>query len=248
MDAQVLPYSGSIATDLLALEQERRSDELHTGRDQAESETADIQLARAAQQRAEAEAREQAEHASTWGTFLDVAKDVAAAGAVAAAAFTGGSSLVVAAAIIGGVGAVGADVAKRTGLISEKSAMWIELGSAVLSGGAGAAQLLGAGGTAAATETAATVKAAGGATSATGTAAAGVATCGKAYAQSREASAEGDAAEANSNAEEAKDGFDDALNAIERSVQDFTRASAVASQIEAIGDEISTSLVQAIRG
>src|SRR5258708_4994329 len=146
MGAQICVSSGSIATQLLMLEQDQHSAEVHADKDLAQMDMCEVQRQRAAQQRAEDDARQEAESASTWGTVLDVAKDVAAVGAVAAAAFTGGSSLIVAAAIIGGAGTVGADVAKRTGVISDKTAMWIELSSAAFSGGAGAAQLLGAGG------------------------------------------------------------------------------------------------------
>jgi hypothetical protein len=179
---------------------------------------------------------------------IDVAKDVAAVAAVAGAAFTGGSSLVLAAAIIGAAGTVGADVAKRTGLIGERTAMWIELGSAALSGGAGAAQLVGGGGTVLATETSAAVKAASGSTAALATSTEGVATYGKNRALSCETSRQADAALADSKAGEASDRFDDVVDAIGRSNTNFAQAAAIAANLQAADSDLATNLISTIRG
>jgi hypothetical protein len=248
MHANICLSTGSIAEQIVALEQDRHSAEVHADKDFTEIESNEAQRQHLEQQRALAEAREEAESASKWGSVLDIAKDVAAVGAVAAAAFTGGSSLLVAAAVMGGAGALGADIAKRTGLISDKTATWIEVGSAALSGGAGVAQALGAGGAEAATETAAVVKTAGNCTAAGATATEGVATYGKNRALSNEVSAQADAAQADNNAEAAWDRFEEVVDAIRQSNATSAQISAAAANLEAADSDLSTRLISTLRG
>jgi hypothetical protein len=249
MHANICLSTGSIAEQVMALEQDQHAAEVHADKDLAEIDTIEAQRQHQEQQSALEQARQEAENASKWGTVIDIAKDVAAVGAVAAAAFTGGSSLVVAAALLGGAGTIGADIAKRTGLISDKAATWIELGSSLLSGGAGVGQLVGAGGAeVAATETAAVVKTAGSGTAAVATGTEGVATYGKDHALSDETSAQADAAQADNHAAEAWDRFDDAVDAIRHSNASAAQISVLAAELEAADSELSTRLISTLRG
>ena len=236
----------SLATQLAALHEEHHQAELHAGEAEVHVETLERACQREEQRAAEERAREEAESSSFWGDVVSVAKDVAAAGAIAGAAFSGGSSLLVLGAVAGGSLTIGGDVMRRAGVDGDVCTAVELVGAATTLTTGGASILLA---TSAGQEGGIPVVAlVGRLVGAGGTVVEGGAVYEQKTAQGNEASATADATEAGGRAATAGDGVDDAISRMGQSIQDAKLAWRVEAALEQSEAGTFTSFANTMRG
>jgi hypothetical protein len=236
----------SLAAQLEALNQQQNASDLQADKQTVHVETEEIQFHRDQQQQAEVRAQEAAEDGSFWSDVAEVAKDVAAVGAIAGAAFSGGSTLVVAGAILGGGLTLGSDVAGRLG-VSKEICTGLEVAGAGLSLVSGGASLF-----IKSAHEVSEISAIGGLASKSvsggATMVQGGAHLAQRTANSVETGNKADSIDAGARAANAKDLVDDAIKSMQREQTDAKLRTHVATALEAIDQEIDFVLTNAIRG
>lgn len=236
----------SLAAQLEALNEQHNASDLHANKQTVNVETTEVRFQRDQQQQAVQRAQAAADQGSFWDDVADVAKDVAAVGAIAGAAFTGGSTLVVAGAILGGGLTLGSDVAGRLG-VDKKICTGLEIAGAGLTVLSGGASLF-----IKSAHEVSEVSAIGGLVSKSVSGGATVVQ-GGAHAEehaSRSAEADGraDSVGAAARADNAKTLVDDAFTRLQQEQSNAKLRTNVAMSLEAIDQEVVSALTNAIRG